>query len=140
ACGCMIRSMCAVPGTMTSAAPSADCSWRAMARGVRSVFSPTRMIVGHGDSANHAIVEAHHELGIEIHSPRPADDNPHKIGAVRRRHEIDNRRAAGLSLEFGFEHEGAGTILPSDAKRRMLWSNEPPAIIRCPEQGGKAGS
>src|SRR5262245_45583449 len=86
------------------------------------------------------VVKTHHKLGMENHSPRPADHHPHKIGAVCRRHEIDNRRTAGLSLEFGFEHEGAGTIPPTDAKRRMLWSNEPPAITGCPEQGGKAGS
>jgi hypothetical protein len=41
---------------------------------------------------------------------------------------------------FSFEDEGAGTIAPSDAERRKLWSDEPPAVIGYPEQGGKAGS
>ncbi len=80
------------------------------------------------------VVKTHHKLTTKNHSPRPANHNPHKIGAVCRRHEIDNHRAAGLSLKFGFEDEGAGMISPSHAQRRMLWSNEPPAVVRRPEQ------
>jgi len=41
-------------------------------------------------------------------------------------------------LEFGFEDEGAGTIAPRHAERRMLWSHQPAAVIGFPEQGGKA--
>src|SRR5262249_40617085 len=41
-------------------------------------------------------------------------------------------------LKFGFEDEGAGTIAPCHAERRMVWSNEPPAVVGFPEQGGKA--
>ena len=86
------------------------------------------------------VVKTHHKFSTKNHSPRLANHNPHKIGAVCRRHEIDNHRAAGPNLKFGFEDERAGTISPSHAQRRMLWSNEPPAVVRRPEQGSKARS
>src|SRR5262249_22768160 len=55
ASGCVIGIMCAAPGTTMVVAPSAAVpSRRAAARGARSVLSPTRMVVGGGDSANHA--------------------------------------------------------------------------------------
>src|SRR6516165_7389542 len=62
------------------------------------------------------------------------------MGAVGRRHEIDDRRTASLSLEFGFEDQCAGTISPPHGERRILWSDEPSAVVGCPEQGGKARS
>ena len=61
------------------------------------------------------VIETHHKLGTKNHSPRPTNHDPHKIGAVCRRHEIDNGCRAGLSLKFGFEDEGAGAISPSHA-------------------------
>ena len=54
------------------------------------------------------------------------------------RHEIDNSRRAGFGLELGFEDEGAGAISPSCGERRLLWSNEPPAIVDCSDQADKA--
>jgi hypothetical protein len=58
--------------------------------------------------------------------------DPHKIGAVRRRHEIDKRRSAGFGLEFGFEDERAGAITSTYSERGVLRSNEPQPIIGCP--------
>src|SRR5262249_33596061 len=78
----------------------------------------------HGPS----VVETRRKLGLKSDAPRLADHNPHEIGAVRGRHEIDNRCATGLGLEFGFEDEGSETIAARRAERRMLWSNEPPAV------------
>jgi hypothetical protein len=54
------------------------------------------------------VVEAHHKLSLEKNATRSAGHDAHKIGAVRRRYEIDCGRGAGLGLEFGFEDEGAG--------------------------------
>ena len=49
-----------------------------------------------------AVVEARHKLGVKSHLARPTHHDPHKIGAVRRRHEIDDCGTAGLGFEFGF--------------------------------------
>ena len=87
-----------------------------------------------------SIVEPQHELSLEDHSPRPNHHDRHQIGAVCRRHEIDDRRTACLSLEFGFEDECAGTISPSHGERRVRRSDEPSTVVGCPEQGGKARS
>src|SRR5260370_23949225 len=62
------------------------------------------------------------------------------MGAVGRRHEIDYRRRAGLSLEFGFEDQRARTIAPCRADRWILGGDKPTPIIGFPEQGSKAGS
>ena len=66
------------------------------------------------------IVETHHELSLENHFARATGDDPHKVGAVCRRHKVDDHRTAGISLEFGFEDEGAGAITPIYADRRMF--------------------
>ena len=81
------------------------------------------------------VVEAHHQLSLKIHSPRSTDHDPHKMRAVGRRHEIDYRRRAGLSLEFGFEDQGARTIAPSRAERWILWGDKPTPIIGCSRAG-----
>src|SRR3984893_8866086 len=62
------------------------------------------------------------------------------MGAVGRWHEIDHRRRAGVGLEFGFEHQRAGTIAPFRAEYWILWGNEPAPVVSVPEQGGKARS
>jgi hypothetical protein len=83
--------------------------------------------------ARSPVIEAHHELGLKIDSPRPTNHNPHEISAVYRRHEINNGRTAGLGVELGFKDEGAGTIAPIGAERRTLWSDEPAPVIGVPE-------
>ena len=79
------------------------------------------------------IVEAHHKLCLKSHSPRPTRNNPHEIGTICRGHEIDNRRTASLSLEFGFKDEGAGTVAPSHAEGCIFRRNEPAAVFGFPE-------
>ena len=86
------------------------------------------------------VVEAHHQLSLKIHAPRSADHDPHKIGTVARRHEIDHRCGSGLGLEFGFEDQRAGTIAPCGTERWILRGNKPTPIVGFPEQGGKARS
>src|SRR5258706_1995746 len=46
--------MCAAPRTTSVAARNAGASCRAVAKGAASVFSPTRIVVGGGDSAKSA--------------------------------------------------------------------------------------
>jgi hypothetical protein len=65
-------------------------------------------------------------------------DDPHKIGAVERGHEIDNRRTAGLGFKFSFEDERSRAIAPADAENRVFRRNEPASVFCCPEQAGKA--
>src|SRR6266849_6435106 len=64
ASGCVIGIMCAAPGATTVVARSAAPSRRAAARGARSVFSPTKMVVGGGDSANHASVAVSDRVAV----------------------------------------------------------------------------
>jgi hypothetical protein len=54
---------------------------------------------------------------LKNHLSRSPDHDPHEIGAVGRRHEIDHRRSAGLGFELGFEDQRAGTITPCRAER-----------------------
>ena len=75
---------------------------------------------------------------MEFDAPRATSNDPHKLSTVRRRHEIDNRRPAGLSLEFGFEDKRAGAIVSTYREGRLLRSSEPSTMIGCPQQGGKA--
>ena len=67
-----------------------------------------------------SVVEAHHELSMKSHTPGPTDHDPDKIGAVGRRHEIDNRRTTGLSLKFGLEDERARTITSTYVENRIV--------------------
>jgi hypothetical protein len=60
------------------------------------------------------------------------------MSAARRRHEIDHRRAAAFSLEFGFEDEGAGMISPSRCRRRVFWGNKPAPVIGVPPSQARA--
>ena len=87
-----------------------------------------------------AVVEAHHKLVTKNHPPRPPSHDPHKVPGLCGRHEIDDCRTARLCFEFGFEDEGAGTVAPSHAERRALWSDEPSAVVGFPEQSCKARS
>ena len=50
--------MCDAPGMTTAVALSAGASCRATARGAVKVFSPSRIVVGGGDSESHASVAA----------------------------------------------------------------------------------
>jgi hypothetical protein len=70
--------------------------------------------------------------------PGPTHHDPHEIGVVRQRHEVDNRRAAGVGLKFGFEDEGAGAITPANCENRLLRSKQPTTILDCSKQSGEA--
>jgi hypothetical protein len=89
---------------------------------------------GHG----RPVIKTHHKLSMKDHAPGPPAHNAHEIGAVCWRHEVDNRRTASLSLKLGFEDERAGTIPPSHAEWRTLWSNQPAAVVGRSKQSGKA--
>src|SRR5205085_2791444 len=71
------------------------------------------------------VVETHHKLGLKNYSPGKTNHDPHQIGAVCRRHEVDNCGATGLGLKFGFEDEGAGAIMPTNHENRLLRSKQP---------------
>ena len=86
------------------------------------------------------VVEAHHELSMELYTPGSPDHNPHEVGTVCGPHEIDDRRTAGFSLELSFDNESAGTIMPFHVARRMRWGNKPTTIFGCPQESGKARS
>jgi hypothetical protein len=60
------------------------------------------------------------------------------MGAVRRKHEIDNGRLAAIGLKFGFENKGAWAIASIDSERRARRRDEPAPVVCGPEQGGKA--
>jgi hypothetical protein len=106
--------------------------WSSQDQALRADNRVDRAIAGSADPWHGCpVVETHYQLGLKSHSPGLPHHDPHKIGAVCRRHEIDNGCRAGVGLEFGFEDEGAGKISPSCGMRRMLWSNEPATIVGC---------
>src|SRR5262249_42769043 len=84
------------------------------------------------------VVKTNHEFSLKNHPARATDDNAHQVGAVCRRHEIDDRRAAGISFEVGFKDEGTKAVTPIYADRRELWSDEPSTVLSRPKESGKA--
>jgi hypothetical protein len=60
--------------------------------------------------------------------------------ALSEGHEICNDGPAGFGLELGLKHESAGTIAPTDSKRQVFRSDQPPAVFSSPEQASKACS
>ncbi len=115
-----IKAQCASPIASHVASRSASAADQAVRTG-------NRVDAASGQAADPRdgcpIVETRHKLTTKIHLPGPTHHNAHKIGSIFQRHEVDNCRAAGLGLKFGFEDEGAGTIPPPRCERRLFRSN-----------------
>src|SRR5262245_54494774 len=60
------------------------------------------------------------------------------MGAVSRRHEIDDDRTAALCLKLGLKDESPWPVAPPCAELRRSRRNEPAPVLGRPEQGGKA--
>ena len=85
-----------------------------------------------------SIVEPRDVLGAKVHAPGSTHDDAHEVGAICRRHEIENCGAARLGLKFGLEDQCARTVLAFHVERSKGRSDKPSAILGRPEQRGEA--
>jgi len=76
------------------------------------------------------------DLGARLLS----SDDPHEVGAICRRHEVDDGGTATLGLKLGFEDKRAGAVMPTDCESRLARSKQPTAVLGCPKQSGEACS
>ncbi len=84
------------------------------------------------------VARAHDPLVSHRHLAVEPFDDPEDVGpAVTERHEVGDADPAGVGLVGRVEDEGVAAV---GARRagRARWAEEPPAVLRRPEQGGEA--
>ena len=101
-------------------------------------FSPSETPADPGDAA--PVIEAQNDFGAHAHAPGIAANEADHIDLpvhLGRRHEIEDGNATAVGLEPGFENAGFTAITTRAFVRRLDRRDQPTAVLRAAEQGGK---
>ena len=109
-------------------------------QGIRARRHQQHLVAAPHPRDDGAVVEAHHQFHAQRDAAAHAFDDAHDVPAfIRERHIVDQPHAALVGVDVGLEDEAVVAIAAADAQHRPRRRDQPPPMLRPPQERGEAG-